>query len=109
MKNMIIGLYVLLLNTAISDEYEEGKVTRIIVEQNFASIWLSGSDNNNECEQAAGRWTVTNDDPLFKEKYATILAAATSGKVIKLRHLTSNACGVWGSNKIYFVEVNYLN
>jgi len=93
--------------SAHADTSETGRVTTLIVEgNNVISINLSGTDSTGECSGGA-RWTITPNDPLYIEKYATILAAAQSGQEITLVHLSSNGCGFFASNKVYYVQVNY--
>lgn len=108
MKKTVIGLMSLLwMNYSLADAFEEGKVSTIIVETTFVSFWLAAEDDNSECSDSRGRWTVSIDDPLFKEKYSTILAAATSNRAVRLRHLAGTHCGPFGGNRIYYVHVKY--
>lgn len=99
---------VLIAGLAQANSSETGRVTTIIVEgTDLISINLSGMDATSECS-GGGRWTINRTtDPLFKEKYAAILAAAASGQEITLVHLSSSGCGDWTSNKIYYVQTNY--
>lgn len=100
----LIGLCSLLIAINVSaDVLETGTVSKIILESNKLSVFLSGADDLTDCAQG-GRWTMTTDDPLFKEKYSAILAAASAGKTISLKHLAINGCGWLDSNKIYYVS-----
>jgi len=109
MKNNLIGA--LILSTfpmpSFGDVSEAGNITGIIVEgSSFVSVFLDGVDVNTECS-GGGRWTLDTSDPLFKEKYAALLAAAASGKKVNLYHLSGLGCGNWISNRIYYVHVQY--
>jgi len=107
LKNFICLIILLTAaNIANANVDEEGKITRIIIEGNIASIWLDGADVLTDCA-AGSRWTVRGDDGLFREKLSALLSAAAAGNTVKLRHLTSNGCGGWDSNKIYYVQVIY--
>jgi hypothetical protein len=105
MKKMFLGtcLFFALTQLASAAVDESGLVANIIVEANYASIWLNGADPTTECVGAGGRWTINNTDVTFKEKLAMLMAAATAGKTVSLR--STGTCGNWGSNIIYYVNV----
>lgn len=106
MKRLIGLLGLLVAMNTSADVTETGTVSAIILETNILSVFLSGADALTDCA-TGGRWTVTTDDPLFKEKYSAILAAASAGKTVTLKHLTVNGCGWLASNKIYYVNVGF--
>ena len=83
---------------------QTGTISQIIVEgSNIVSVWLNGTYPASEC--SGGRWTIQNNDPLFNQKVATLLAAASAGKTVLLR--STGTCGQWNSNMIYLVGVTY--
>lgn len=103
----LFALALLFASWSVSaDAYEEGKITKLIVEGNHkVSVWLSGQDNTNDCSSGS-RWTIdSNTDKLFKEKYSALLAAYSAQQTVTLRHLTSNGCGFFNGNKIYQVQL----
>ena len=104
MKKLSLVLLSLLTSIASADHNEVGTVNNIILESNILSVWLNGPDVTTDCS-GGSRWTMTTEDPLFKEKYSAILAAAASGKTVDFRHVTSSGCGFVNGNKIYFVKV----
>ena len=107
MRGLIMSLFLFFVsNSVFSDATETGQVTKIIVEGSIVSVWLNGIDVTTDCS-GGSRWTVVNTDTLFKEKYAAILAAATSKQPISLFHLAAHGCGNWTSNKIYLVGIDY--
>ena len=86
---------------------ENGNITRILPEGGYViSVWLSGANNTSLCS-GGGRWTLLPSDPLFKEKYSLILAAASQNKKVTFLHVEGSACGPFNGNSIYYVDVNY--
>lgn len=106
MKNVFLSacLFFSITQLASAAVNESGLVTNIIVEANIASIFVSGADAVSECA-GGGRWTILNTDVTFKEKLATLLAAASAGKTVYLH--STGTCGNWNSNIIYYVNVSY--
>ena len=108
-KKYFMGCLVAVLAATVSADVDEsGKITKIIVEGNsHVSVWLDGVDVTTECV-GGGRWTLnSSNDLLFKEKVSTLLAAASAGKNVLLRHISSWGCGAWNSNTIYLIQVTY--
>ena len=109
MNKYFMGCLVAVMTSTVSADVDEsGKITRIIVEgNNHISVWLDGVDVTTECV-GGGRWTLNSSkDSLFKEKASTLLAAASAGKTVLLRHISSWGCGTWNSNTIYLIQVTY--
>ena len=103
-----LSLGIFLSGVAVADGTETGKVKNIIVEgASIISIWLEGEGDFTADCAGGGRWTVSASDGLFKEKYAAILAAASSGKTITLFHHNAYGCGNWDSNRVYWVNTVY--
>ncbi len=76
-------------------------IISLIAESETVSVWIDGTDQKTE-RSAGSRWTLSSSDSLFNVEYSVILAAASAGKSIRLRRLTSGGCGNWDSNMIYF-------
>ena len=111
MKTAIIVTILMYFASAnlFADATETGKVTQLRVNSNagkhFVSIWLDGLNDNTDCS-GGKRWTINQaTDPLFKEKYSLILAAASAGKPITL--FQNTGCATWYSNKVSQVSVHY--
>ncbi len=108
MKQLAITLGALLLSgSAWADTHQTGKITKLVVESTFVSVWLEGQPTNNECA-SDGRWTIDlASDKSGREKYAAILSAASSRTQIGFHALTSEGCGVFGAKKIYSFDLAY--
>lgn len=107
MKFIVALALIVLSFNSYADASETGKVARILPEGNsIISIWLDGTDDNSAC-QGNGRWIINTTDPLYKEKYSLVLAAAAQGKSITLRHVSSSACSAMNANTVYYVSVNF--
>ena len=68
MKQLAITLGALLLSgSAWADTHQTGKITKLVVESTFVSVWLEGQPTNNECA-SDGRWTIdlASDNPAGK-------------------------------------------
>ena len=100
-------VFLLFCANAQADSSEQGRITSIIVEgASLISVWLDGTDHTAECT-GGSRWTLVNTDPLFKEKYAALLAAAAAGQSVSLLHLSTSGCGPFNGNTIHYVATNY--
>lgn len=106
MKKVFLSafLFFSLMQLASAAVDESGQVANIIVEANYASVFLNGTDANSECS-GGSRWTINTADVTFKEKLAMLIAAATAGKTVYLH--STGVCGNWASNTIYYVSVAY--
>src|SRR5712691_198800 len=88
--------------TSLASVDQTGTITTIVPEgSNVVSVWLNGTPQTGECPSAGGRWTMQQDDPLFKTKMAVLLTAASMGKTVTLR--STGTCGLWNSFVIYLV------
>lgn len=98
----------LLSSQASADVLRTGKITRLVVERDVVSVWLANDAPASEC-QSDGRWVVSNnaDEKTFKEKVATILAAASAGKEVGLGFRSADGCGDFGAKRIYYVDLRY--
>lgn len=103
-KIILVALLYFLPELVYAHVTERGKITQVITEgSHVVSVILDGVDDTSLC--AGGyRWTLTDADPRFKDKYALLLVALSTGKEIMLEHLDTSACGPWNSNTIYFVS-----
>ena len=117
MKKIIIVVFTMLFSqTVLANSVQKlddriiitGKISRIVTSgATYISVWLDGAGDSSVCEGGA-RWTINVPaDELHDEKYSTLLAAATTGRTVKLMHLFSQGCGNWKSHKIYYVDVSY--
>ena len=117
MKKIIIVVFTMLFSqTVLANSVQKlddriiitGKISRIVTSgSNYISVWLDGAGDTSVCEGGA-RWTINVPaDELHDEKYSTLLAAATTGRTVKLMHLFTQGCGNWNSHKIYYVDVSY--
>ena len=86
------------VNAAVT---ESGAVNNIILEANIVSFWLSGPNATNGCAGGA-RWTLEENDSLFREKYSAILASVVSGKTVHAK--STGACREWDSNRVYYIN-----
>jgi len=104
-KIMLTILMFTMLNSGLAlAASETGKIIQIIYEgSSVVSIFLDGVDDKSQCS-GGGRWTIYKSDGLFKEKVASLMAAATTGKKVNLYMLDSQTCGGWDSNTIYYVR-----
>ncbi|MCW0448387.1 hypothetical protein [Xanthomonas sacchari] len=104
----VFGLLLLLVSgVACADTTQQGKITRVVVESNYASVWLENQPTNNECA-SDGRWVIDfSADAIAKEKYSAILSAATSRTQVVLQYTTSEGCGGFGAKKIHYVDLLY--
>jgi len=93
---------------ALADATETGKVNKVKVNSNnIISIWLDGPNDETDCS-GGKQWTINPDtDQRYKEKYASILAAANTKTTITLTYISSAGCGTWFSNQISEVVVDY--
>lgn len=91
---------------APADTHQNGRINRIIVEDNkFVSIWMD-TNVSGECA-SDGRWVIDlTNDPAAKEKYSAALMAYALGKTVGLHHVTANGCGGWGAKKIYYIDMS---
>ncbi|MEE7547491.1 hypothetical protein HF319_10985 [Xanthomonas sp. Kuri4-1] len=103
-----LGLLVFLLpGIAMADTTQTGKVTRVVVESNYASIWLESQPSNEECA-ADGRWVIDfTNDKLSREKYSALLAAASSRLTVSLHYVSSEGCGGFGAKRVYYIDTQY--
>ena len=117
MKKIIIVVFTMLCSqTVLGNSVQKlddriiigGKIARIVTSgSNYISVWLDQAGDTSVCEGGA-RWTIqVAADELHEEKYSLLLAAATTGRTVKLMHLFSQGCGNWNSHKIYYVDVLY--
>ena len=115
MKKIIIVVFTMLFSqTVLANSVQKlddriiitGKIARIVTEgTNFISVWLDGDGDNSVCAGGA-RWTIqVAGDELHEEKYSLLLAAATTGRTVKLMHLFNQGCGNWNTHRIYYVDV----
>lgn len=94
-------------SAALADTHQQGRVTRLVVEQTHASVWIEGTPTNNDC-LSDGRWVMDfASDPVAREKYATLLAAASSRQVVDLHYYSAQSCGGFGAKKISYVDTSY--
>lgn len=92
---------------AVADTHQTGRIVRIVVESNFASVRLENQPTNTECA-SDGRWVIDfSNDQAAREKYSAILSAANSRQPVSFHYLSSQGCGGFGAKKIYYVDASY--
>ncbi|NYF22273.1 hypothetical protein HDC36_003749 [Xanthomonas sp. JAI131] len=103
-----LGLLLLLVSGfAFADTTQRGKISRVVVEGSYASVWIEDQPTNNECA-SDGRWVIDfSSDQLAKEKYSAILSAASSRTTVVLQYTSTQGCGAFGAKRIYYVDLLY--
>ncbi len=100
-------IFLIVPSMLFADGSESGKITQIkIRSNNRISVWLDGTNFNDDCSGGA-QWTMLETDDLFKEKLSLLYMAAASDETVKLTHLSSWGCGTWTSNRIAEITVQF--
>ncbi|MBB5737520.1 hypothetical protein FHT09_003305 [Xanthomonas arboricola] len=107
MKLSFLLFFLFVPSVAFADTTQRGTISRFVVELTYLSVWLENEPTNNEC-LSDGRWVIDfSNDPIAKEKYSAILAAATSRTPVVLQYTSTQGCGSFGAKKIHYVDVSY--
>lgn len=107
MKSAVGLLLLLVSGFAFADTTQQGKISRVVIEGSYASVWIENQPSNNECA-SDGRWVLDfSNDQLAKEKYSAILSAASSRTTVALQYTSTQGCGAFGAKKIYYVDLLY--